>query len=60
MLRALPQDILARLGKAAVGANYDEIVEIVELIASTQPLVAAKLRLMADCFDYDGIQDFLR
>jgi PAS domain S-box-containing protein len=58
-LRALPQDVLARLGAAAVAANYDEIVAIVEIIARTQPDAAAALRRMADRFDYGGMQEFL-
>ena len=58
--RALPYDVLASLRKAAIAANYDDIVEIVATIAGMQPGVAAEVRRMADRFDYDGIQEFLR
>jgi len=58
-LRTLPREVLARLREAAVAANYDEIVEIVEGIAIAQPGVAAALRRMVNRFDYVGIQEFL-
>jgi FixJ family two-component response regulator len=58
-VRALPADVLDKLRKAVVAARYDEIVELVETLRSTQPEVAARLRRMADRFDYDGLQDLL-
>ncbi len=58
-LGALPDAVRASLHEAAAAANYDEIVEIVETIASTRPDVATTLRRMVDCFDYEGIREFL-
>ena len=57
--RALPDAVRESLRKAAAAANYGEIVESIEAIASTQPDVAATLRRMVDCFDYEGIREFL-
>ncbi len=39
--------------------RYDEIVETVETIRTTQPDVAVGLRRLADVFDYDGLRDLL-
>jgi PAS domain S-box-containing protein len=58
-LRALPDDVLARLRKAIIAANYDELVEIIAIVAITQPSVAAALRRMADGFDYNGMLELL-
>ena len=58
-LRALPPDVLGKLRKAVIAARYDEIVELVETIRITEPDVAARLRRMADLFDYDGMRDLL-
>jgi hypothetical protein len=38
-------------------ARYDEIALLIETIRVTEPEVAARLRRMADLFDYDGLRD---
>jgi CheY-like chemotaxis protein len=58
-VRALPPDVLGKLREAAIAARYDQIVELVETLRITQPDVAARLRPMADRFDYDGMRDLL-
>ena len=57
--RALPEDLLARLRKAASAANYDELVEIIAIVAIKHPGVAAALRRRADAFDYNGMLELL-
>jgi CheY-like chemotaxis protein/anti-sigma regulatory factor (Ser/Thr protein kinase) len=59
-LRAFPQDLLGRLRTAVIAARYDEMVEIIETIRTTQPDLAAGLRRMADLFDYDSMRDLLQ
>jgi PAS domain S-box-containing protein len=59
-LRALPPDVLGNLHQAVLAARYDQIVELVETLRGTQPDVAARLRRLADRFDYDGMRDLLR
>ena len=49
--------MLCRIRRAATAARYDELVELVETIRITQPLVATEMRRMADGFDYRGLQD---
>ena len=58
-LRALPEEVVARLRRAVIAARYDEIVEIVEALRITDPRLATELRRMADFFDYDGMRDLL-
>jgi hypothetical protein len=58
-LRALPVEFLDKLREAAIKARYDDLVELVETIRLTQPVVAAGLRRMADVFDYDGLRSLL-
>jgi hypothetical protein len=58
--RALPQDLLGRLRKAVIAARYDEMIEIIETIRTTEPDLAAGLRRMADLFDYDSMRDLLQ
>jgi two-component system cell cycle sensor histidine kinase/response regulator CckA len=58
-VRALPADVLGELRRAVIAARYDEMVELVETLRTTQPDVAAGLRRMADRFDYDGLGDLL-
>jgi two-component system, cell cycle sensor histidine kinase and response regulator CckA len=59
-LRALSQDLLGKLRKAVIAAHYDEIVDLIETIRTTEPEVAAGLRRMADLFDYGDMLDLLR
>ena len=58
-LRALPEEVLGRLRKAVIAAHYDEIVEIVETLRTTEPNLATGLRRMAEIFDFDGMRDLL-
>jgi PAS domain S-box-containing protein len=58
-LRALSADVFLRLRKAVIAARHGEIVEIVESIRGTAPEVAARLRRMADLFDYKGLRALL-
>ena len=57
---ALPENVLKRLYEAIIAARYDELVEIIETIRSSEPELAATLRRMVDHFDYDGLLEFLR
>ena len=59
VVRALPSEVLSELRRAVVAARYDELVELVETLRTTQPELAAGLRRMADVFDYDGLRDLL-
>jgi PAS domain S-box-containing protein len=59
VLRALPRELLDRLGKAVIAARYDEIVGLVETIRVAQPDLAKGLRRMADLYDYDGLRSLL-
>jgi CheY-like chemotaxis protein len=58
-LQALSPEILGKLGEAVIAARYGEVVEIVETIRTTHPDLAARLRRMADDFDYDGMRGLL-
>jgi hypothetical protein len=58
-LRGLPQGLLARLRKAVTAARYDDIVELIETLRTTEPQIAEGLRQMADLFDYDGLRHLL-
>jgi CheY-like chemotaxis protein len=58
-LRALPQDLLAKLRQAVIAARYDEIIELIETIRMTEPQVATLLRRMAELFDYDRLRELL-
>lgn len=58
-LQALPPDVLGKLRKALIVAHYDEIVELVEELRSTNPDVAAGLRRTADLLDWGGMRDLL-
>ncbi len=55
----LPVELRRRLRRAVVSARYDDLVELVEGLRDGQPELAARLRRMADLFDYDGIQGLL-
>jgi two-component system cell cycle sensor histidine kinase/response regulator CckA len=59
-LRAIPEGIVERMGKAAIAARYDEMVALIDTIETTEPRVAAELRRMVDLFDYDGLRALLR
>jgi Mg/Co/Ni transporter MgtE len=58
-LQALPEDALGELRKAVAAARYDDIVEIVETIRTTEPDVATRLLRMVKSFDYAGMRDLL-
>jgi len=58
-LQALPEDVLGELRKAVAAARYDDIVEIVESIRTTEPDVATRLLRMVEIFDYPGMRDLL-
>jgi CheY-like chemotaxis protein len=58
-LQALPEDVLGELRKAVAAARYDDIVEIVETIRTTEPDVATRLLRMVKSFDYAGMRDLL-
>ena len=58
-LRALPEGVLDKLHKAVIAVRYDEMIEIIEAIRTTNPNVATVLRRMADVFDYDGLRGLL-
>jgi PAS domain S-box-containing protein len=57
--RAPPHEVVAKLRRAVIAARYDEIVEIIETLRSTDPNLATELRRMADAFDYDGLRGLL-
>lgn len=59
VLGEFPADVLGRLRKAVVSARCDEIIEVVETMAAINPNVAARLRQMADAFDYEGMRYLL-
>jgi FixJ family two-component response regulator len=58
-LRALPEDVLGEIRKAAADARHDDLVGIVETLRITEPDVAARLRRMVDSLDYAGMRDLL-
>ena len=58
-LQALPEDVLGELRKAVAAARYDDIVEIVETIQTTEPDAATRLLRMVESFDYSGMRDLL-
>jgi signal transduction histidine kinase/ActR/RegA family two-component response regulator len=58
-LGKVPGDMLCKLRTAVIAARYDEIVEVIETIRTTEPGVATGLGLLADRFDYDGLRSVL-
>jgi PAS domain S-box-containing protein len=52
----LPPDVLARLREAVIAARYQEIVALAEDLRATHPGASARLRRMADDFDYEGLR----
>jgi CheY-like chemotaxis protein len=58
-LRALPQEVVAKLRQAVTAARYDEIVELLETVRIADANLATELRRMADVFDYDGMRALL-
>ena len=54
-LRSLPQGVAQRLREAALAARHDELLELVERIRLTQPIVAELIRRRVARLDYEGI-----
>ena len=57
-LRPLPDELLARLAAAAVRAEMGEIDRLIGEVAGRNPPAAARLRALADDFDYASIADW--
>jgi two-component system cell cycle sensor histidine kinase/response regulator CckA len=55
-LRGLPAELLSALRRAITAARWDELVELIETLRMTEPVLATGLRRMADHFDSDGLR----
>ena len=58
-LRELSEEVVVGLRQAVLAARYDEMMEIVERLRPTAPEVAEALRQRVDCFDYEGILEWV-
>ena len=59
-LRSLPGPLLERLERAAVRAEMSEIDRLIGEVAGQNPAAAARLRALADGFEYARIAEWVR
>ena len=56
-VKAIPKDLLDQLATATINAHFDHILELIEKVGTYQPQTAARLRELANNFQYDAILD---
>ena len=59
-LRSLPGPLLERLERAAVRAEMDQIDQLLGEVAAQSPAAAARLRVLADDFEYARIAEWVQ
>ncbi|WP_300449235.1 hybrid sensor histidine kinase/response regulator [Accumulibacter sp.] len=57
VLRSLPDDLPVRLEEAAIRGEIDEIDRLIAELADRNPAAAARLRALADDYEYERIAD---